>query len=58
MGIPEPSKEEDRDDSSSCDEAMDVQVLVSSKRKSVLRVVNPDQQSQDSNSIRQRTPSE
>lgn len=51
-------KEEEEADGSSCDEGMDVQVLVSSKRKSVLRVVNPDLQSQDEDdSIRQRTPS-
>lgn len=36
----------------SIDEQMDVQVLVSSKRKSVLRVVNPDEEE-----VRQRTPS-
>lgn len=34
---------------------MDVQVLVSSKRKSILRVVNPDQE--ESETIRQRQPS-
>lgn len=48
------------EESSSCDEAMDVQVLVSSKRKSILRVVNPEDQDDDDdkdNSIRQRTPS-
>lgn len=38
----------------SCDEDMDVQVLVSSKRKLVLRVVNPD----EAESVRQRTPSQ
>lgn len=40
-----------------CDEDMDVQVLVSSKRKSVLRVMNPDAALQVSEEIRQRTPS-
>lgn len=40
----------------SCDENMDVQVLVSSKRKLVLRIVNPDLASVDER-LRQRTPS-
>lgn len=46
------------DDDKSFDEQMDVQVLVSSKRKSVLRVVNPDVATiSDEDLIRQRTPS-
>lgn len=47
--------EENIDDSDSFDEDMDVQVLVSSKRKSVLRVMNPDKE--DSVEIRLRAPS-
>ncbi|SGZ48697.1 CIC11C00000000628 [Sungouiella intermedia] len=46
--------EENIDDSDSFDENMDVQVLVSSKRKSVLRVMNPDK---DTLEIRLRAPS-
>lgn len=45
------------DESDSCDENMDVQVLVSSKRKSVLRIMNPDNASSVSEEMRQRTPS-
>lgn len=41
----------------SLDELMDVQVLVSSKRKSILRIVNPDLASEENDSLRQRTPS-
>lgn len=48
---------EENIDLDSCDEDMDVQVLVSSKRKSVLRVMNPDSALQISEEIRQRTPS-
>lgn len=48
---------EENIDLDSCDEDMDVQVLVSSKRKSVLRVMNPDSALQMSEEIRQRTPS-
>lgn len=55
MGISDLPADDEKEDGSSCDEAMDVQVLVSSKRKSVLRVVNPDDK--DDDSIRQRTPS-
>lgn len=47
---------EENIDSDSCDENMDVQVLVSSKRKSVLRVMNPDR-FQDESEVRLRTPS-
>lgn len=46
------------DDNTSFDDNVDVQVLVSSKRKSVLRVVNPDIMTiTDEDLIRQRTPS-
>lgn len=45
----------DEPETSSLDEEMDVQVLVSSKRKSVLRIVNPDVSGEEE--IRQRTPS-
>lgn len=47
----------DDDSDHSLDELMDVQVLVSSKRKSILRIVNPDLASEDNDSLRQRTPS-
>lgn len=47
--------EENIEDSDSFDEDMDVQVLVSSKRKSVLRVMNPDEE--DAVEIRLRAPS-
>lgn len=43
------------DSEESCDDSMDVQVLVSSKRKLVLRVMNPDSCSEE---IRLRTPSQ
>lgn len=45
-------------DEESPDENMDVQVLVSSKRKSVLRVMNPDMESRNAGEgVRLRTPS-
>lgn len=57
IGLNDQPSPEDEENENSCDEEMDVQVLVSSKRKSVLRVVNPDDGVDDEDSIRQRTPS-
>ena len=45
------------DSDNSLDEMMDVQVLVSSKRRSVLKVMNPDLDTVDGD-IRQRVPSD
>lgn len=47
----------DDDSDHSLDELMDAQVLVSSKRKSILRIVNPDLALEENESLRQRTPS-
>lgn len=47
----------DDESDDSLDELMDVQVLVSSKRKSILRIVNPDLASEEKESLRQRVPS-
>jgi len=44
-------------DTESPDENMDVQVLVSSKRKSVLRVMNPDMEALAQEGMRLRNPS-
>lgn len=52
------NEDEDEDDDKSFDDNVDVQVLVSSKRRSVLRVVNPDLETvAEEESLRQRIPS-
>lgn len=57
------SENEDDSDNASVDDRMDVQVLVSSKRRSVLRVVNPDLETipdgeeESIHELRQRVPS-
>lgn len=58
----EDDAELDQNDEESVDANLDVQVLVSSKRRSVLRVVNPDfndiqEDTEDEASLRQRVPS-
>lgn len=53
-----PLTEDSIEEPDSCDENMDVQVLVSSKRKSVLRIMNPDTALEDgTEEMRQRMPS-